>query len=268
MLRCGAILIGLLLPCAAVAQAAVSLHASYQTYAAGLDLADVDTGFSIGPGTYQMSLSLRATGLAGFLFRGHQLDTVTGAWHGTKAAPDRYVGRGSWTSGERLTVIDYEQGQPQVRQLVPPETDAREPVPQKARTDTVDALSALMQLMHAVSETGRCDTAVRTFDGRLAVEIEAHTIGPETLEPTSRSPFAGTALRCGFTGQAVAGFKIGDSRARQSRPMHGSAWLAPVVAGGPPLPVRISFETRWFGDATMYLTAAGPGADVKLAAGE
>jgi hypothetical protein len=27
------------------------------------------------------------------------------------------------------------------------------------------------------------------------------------------------------------------------------------------------FETRWFGDATMYLTAIGPGADVKIVRG-
>jgi hypothetical protein len=49
--------------------------------------------------------------------------------------------------------------------------------------------------------------------------------------------------------------------------MHGSAWLAPVVAGGLRLPVRMAFETRWFGEATMYLTDIGPGADVKVARG-
>lgn len=66
----------------------------------------------------------------------------------------------------------------------------------------------------------------------------------------------------------VAGFRLGDDHARDSRPLRGSAWLAPVVSGGPPLPVRMSFETRWFGDATMYLTAAGAGEDGTPASGE
>jgi hypothetical protein len=49
--------------------------------------------------------------------------------------------------------------------------------------------------------------------------------------------------------------------------MHGSAWLAPVVAGGPSLPVRMAFETRWFGDAIMYLTSIGPASDLQIAGG-
>ena len=36
----------------------------------------------------------------------------------------------------------------------------------------------------------------------------------------------------------------------------GSAWMAPVLPGAPSLPVRIAFQTRWFGWATMYLTGA------------
>jgi len=40
--------------------------------------------------------------------------------------------------------------------------------------------------------------------------------------------------------------------------LHGSAWLAPFLPGTPALPVRISFQTRWFGVATMYLTSAAP----------
>jgi hypothetical protein len=65
----------------------------------------------------------------------------------------------------------------------------------------------------------------------------------------------------------LAGFKFDDDRARDGKPMHGSAWLAPVVAGSSPLPVRMTFETRWFGDAVMYLTGIGPGTGLKIAGG-
>jgi hypothetical protein len=110
-----------------------------------------------------------------------------------------------------------------------------------------------------VAQTGRCEAEARTFDGRRAVEIAARTVGPERLEPSARSTFAGPALRCDFEGTLLAGFLHGSDQASMRRPQRGSAWLASVVPGGSPVPVRISFDTRWFGPATMYLTAAGPG---------
>ncbi|MDR3533590.1 MAG: DUF3108 domain-containing protein [Rhodopila sp.] len=254
MVRCGASLIGLLLPCAAFAQTSPSLHASYSTYAAGIHVAEVETGFSFGPWTYQMNLGFHTTGMVGFFFRGHQFDLAHGAWQGKQAVPRRFIGEGVWHGKERLAEIEYQQGKPVVRQLAPPNEDEREPVPEPLQANSIDTLSALAELIHVVAETGLCETTVHTYDGRRATEIAAHTVGEEVLEPTSRSSFAGKALPCDFAGRMLAGFKFGDDRERDGRPMHGSAWLAPVVAGGPPLPVRMTFETRWFGDATMYLS--------------
>lgn len=283
MQRCGPGLIGILLPCAALAQTppashappsaapasvpSVSLHATYETYAAGIHVAEVDTGFSFGPWNYQMSQAWHTTGMVGVLFRGHQFDQVNGSWHGPQAAPSRFTGQGEWRGEERLAMIDYQHAKPVVRQLVPSNVNEREQVPDAMQTNTIDTLSALAQLLHVVALTGRCETAVHTYDGRRAVEIEAHTGGDETLEATDRSSFSGKALRCDFSGRLLAGFKFDDDRERDSKPMHGSAWLAPVVSGGPPLPVRMAFETRWFGDAVMYLTGLGPGADLKVAGG-
>jgi hypothetical protein len=49
--------------------------------------------------------------------------------------------------------------------------------------------------------------------------------------------------------------------------MHGSAWLAPVVAGGAPMPVRVRFETGWVGDAVTELAGVGGGGDITVAGG-
>lgn len=282
MLRRLAGFLGFLLPCVAFAQAppvrtpptqptptqpTLALHANYETYAAGIHVAEVETGFSFGPWDYQMSLGYRTTGMVGFFFRGHQFDRVTGAWQGRQAEPSEFIGQGEWRGVPRLAEIGYHQGKPVIRQLVPPNADEREPVPDALQANTIDTLSALAQLIHVVAETGRCETTVRTYDGRRAVEIDAHTVGEEVLEASSRSSFAGKTLRCDFSGRMLSGFKFGDDRERDTKPMHGSAWLAPVVAGGSPLPVRMAFETRWFGDAIMYLTGIGPGSGLQVVRG-
>src|ERR1700760_4541853 len=123
MLRYGVGLIGLLLPCAAVAQTPVTLHASYETYAAGLQVAAVDTAFSLGPSSYQMDLGFHTTGMVGWLFRGHQADHADGRWMGERAVPSQFVGTGVWRGINRLADIQYQHGKPLVLQLVPPNSD-------------------------------------------------------------------------------------------------------------------------------------------------
>ena len=258
----------LLAPAAAFAQAPVSMHARYETYAAGVHVADVETGFDFSPRAYRMSLAYRTTGMVALLFGGHQFDTVLGSWNGGQPAPARFLGQGAWRGVDWVADIEYRQSKPFVRQLIPAITDEREPVPDSLQTNSIDTLSALAMLIRSVATTGRCETAVRTFDGRRALEIEAHTAGNEHLASSPRSTFHGSALRCDFSGRMLAGFKFDGDRMRDGKPMHGSAWLAAVVPGGPMLPVRMAFETRWFGDAVMYLTEIGQGSDLHAARGD
>ncbi len=266
MLRYSLALIATLLPSATNADTPTSLSARYATYVAGLHMADIETAVSTSPRTYRMSVTFRTTGLAGFFYSGSQTGIVRGSWQGGNAVPEQYIGEGTWRGAKRIADIEYEHGQPKVRQLVPPNETEREPVPENLRANTIDMMSAMMQLVRAASSTGRCEGSVRTYEGRRIVEIEAHTGGSENLPPSDRSSFAGRALRCDFSTRLLAGFSLGGNHAQEARPMHGSAWLAPVVAGGAPMVVRVSFETRWIGDAITELTSVGGGADFALAA--
>jgi hypothetical protein len=242
----------------------VAAHLSYEVYAAGLNVAQAQAGFGLGPFTYQMTLAYHTTGMVGLFYQGHQYDTVYGVWNGVVPAPNRYFGHGVWHAKDRIAEIEYEKGEPRIRQLVPPNSEEREVVPEELRLNTIDGISALAELIRTVDATGRCEALVHTYDGRRASEIRSVTVGEEDLPRTSRSVFAGKALRCDFAGHLLAGFLFTDNKERESKPLHGSAWLAPVALGGPAVPVRMSFETRWFGDATMYLTAAASGAELDV----
>jgi hypothetical protein len=235
------------------------VHASYDTFAVGLHVADVQAGFGLGPWSYQVQLVYRTTGVVGVFYRGHQINTVRGAWQGNQPEPVEFFGDGFWRGMHRVTVIDYANGQPQVRDLQPPNEAERQPVPPDLQANTMDTLSALAELMRHVADDGKCETTVHTYDGRRVTEVTARTVGMETLPPTSRSVFSGPALRCDFEGRMLAGFLLGDSDEAHRRPLHGTAWLAQAMPGAPPVPVRMVFETDWFGDATMYLTHVAPG---------
>ena len=244
-----------LLPWAAAAAEpppTVNLH--YQAFAHGLAILAMDVSVTLAPSGYQVTLSYHTTGLAGFLYPGHQADAVGGTWDGDRAAPRQYTGAGVWRGVTRRIDIAYHDERPQILMLLPPITEEREPVSPALQAGTEDTLSTLAQLVRRVETTGSCDTSARTFDGRRLSQIDARTVGIESVQATQRSMFAGPALRCDFTGHMLAGFELHD-RATDQRPMHGSAWFA-SIGGAPAVPVRMRFETRWFGDVTMFLTDA------------
>ena len=229
---------------------------SYDTYAAGIEVMQMRAQFGLGPWNYRVDLDYHTTGLVGVFYRGQQINRVHGVWHNETPSPLEFFGEGVWRGRERRTLIDYEHDLPLVKELEPPQESEREPVPQDLQRHTVDTLSALMQLLRRVEQDHRCETEVHTYDGRRLLDVVASTAGQERLDPTGRSSFSGSALRCDFEGRELAGFLLGEDDPEHRRPLHGSAWLAPLLPNGPPLPVRIAFQTRWFGMATMYLTGA------------
>ncbi len=258
MRACLPVLVGL--SCFAPASAQTlpdRLSARYEAYAVGVPVAELRSGFALGLRNYRIEIAYETSGLIGALFRGHQTTTVQGLWDGDRPEPVRFVGDGYWRGQWRQTVIDYQRGQPMVRSLIPSNDDEREPVPPELQTRSIDTLSAVALLMRRVARTGRCEAEATTFDGRRAVDVVARTVAREELQPSARSSFAGPALRCDFEGRLLAGFLRDADQAELRRPQHGSAWFAQAVPGESPIPVRISFETRWLGPATMYLTEAG-----------
>ena len=250
------LLLGLLLltPAPAAAQETPQIRATYEMYAAGLHVAEVSAAFNLGQHRYAIQLSYHTTGLVSWFRQGHQANSVAGTWDGRQPQPRQFRGDGVWRGDPNATLIDYVRGQPVIERLLSPPGDKREPIPPGLEANSIDSLSALALLIRQVQDTGRCDASARTFDGRRVSSISARTVGAETLGRSDLAIFSGTALRCDFVGRMVAGFLYRDSTPADRRPLRGSAWLASLVPNGPPIPVRMDFETRWFGEAHMYLT--------------
>jgi hypothetical protein len=253
-----ALLVALLLPAAAAASPPdTALRLDYRATVHGVPLMHMQVALRMTPSRYRLRLTYRTVGVIGFFFRGHQADSVVGVWHGNRPAPLRYVAAGTWHGVRHLMAMDYRGDMPVIREVTPPIRATRAPVPPAMQGGTIDTLSAVAELLRVVATTGGCDASERTFDGRRLSVIAAHDDGRERLVRAARAGFAGPALRCAFTGRMLAGFLRGK-RARDSRPLHGVAWLAPLTPGGLPVPVRLRFQTDWFGNVTMKLIGVQP----------
>lgn len=235
---------------------AVTLH--YEAYAGGVNVIDVEADFAVDPARYHVVLEYKAVGPLGVFSSSHQKTMVDGHFSGNRPVPERFVSSGVLRGENRLTQIDYSGGQPTIRQMTPPNEKEREAVAPEAQANTVDTLSAMAQLIHQVNATHRCEGTLTTFDGRRLASLSAQTLGEQPLEKTGRSSYAGPTLRCGFSGRQLGGFKTDEVRADQEKVQQGTAWFAALTPGGPMVPVRIAFRTKWFGEATMYL-AQPPG---------
>ena len=230
------------------------LKLAYSAYADGLNVMDMQASLAISPESYRLQVSYHLTGLVGLLVHADATTTVDGRFRGEAAEPRELFSAGHMRGEPRVTQIDWRDGKPILSQLVPLVDEERDPVPVEQQLHTIDSLSAMAGLLRRLSATGKCEGGATTFDGRRLSRIDVRTVGEEMLKPTSRSSFQGAALRCDFEGRQLAGFIHDGDEAVLRRPQHGSAWFARLAPGAPLVPVRITFETRQFGAATMYLT--------------
>ena len=229
-------------------------HLSYEAYAAGLNVLNIDAALDVTQINYHVQVTTKTAGFFGLIVHGDLETTVAGLKTAAGVAPARTYAYGTFRGEPRRTQIDYVAGQPRIVILEPALDQERDPVPPEMQRDTIDTESAVVQLIYHVAATGRCESSARIFDGRRLSEVQAVTAGVENLAPEKGSAFSGPALRCNFEGRQLAGFVHDVDEATLKRVQHGSAWLAPLRPGAMPFPVKMQFNTRFFGDATMYLT--------------
>ncbi len=219
---------------------------------------------------YEGALSFHTAGMIGWMVHSNDDSQVSGVFvHGKAAAagadavaPASFVSVGTLRGVERVTRMTYRDGSPVIGTLTPDVNLERTPVAPEAAVHTIDTLSAIAMLVRQVGDTGRCDGATMIFDGRRLTALAARTTGAEALARSERSIFSGQTLRCDFDGNQLAGFKKDESEAAQRRTRHGIAWLASVLAGAPPIPVRVVFDNKILGQVTLFLTAAQPSYEV------
>ncbi len=243
----------------ASAAQAQPVRATYEVYAAGLTVVQMEAVIDVTGDGYRIATTLRTRGLAAAVVSGEQASGVTGAWNGAVPMPQTFRSEGVWRGRARRTVLEWQAGQPLLRDLVPANEEEREAVPADLQRGTIDALSAVALLARTVQRSGACEATAAVFDGRRRSDYASRTEGWSAIQPW-RGAWHGQALRCGFEARQVAGFRRDQERADAAAPQAGTAWIAAPFQGAPPIPVRIEVPSRWLGTATVVLLRAEPSA--------
>lgn len=237
--------------------AAADSHLRYAGYVTGLNVFTLYVKASQALDRYRMETRYHTEGVLSAFVSGELHTMAQGIWHGGRAAPSHYQTWGIWRDEARDTQLDYVSGKPVIRKLIPPIDGEREPVPAADQLGTIDTLSAFADLARQVNTSGRCEASARLFDGRRLSVVSVTHGGEEFLAPESRSSFAGRALRCDITSRQIGGFTFADRSTETARPTTGSLWFAkPTPAAVLLVPVRMSFDLRVLGHATLYLTTS------------
>ena len=230
------------------------MRATYEVYAGGVTILQLEAEFDVTPAGYRLMTIARTRGLAATFVPGEQAARVVGEWAGMAARPVAYGTDGVWRGRVRRTVLDWPAGDPVVVDIQPAEDEPRDQVSPDHRRGSIDALSALAQMSRLVARGGHCDGEAQVFDGRRRSDYSSRTVGREVILPW-REAWHGPALRCAFEGRLVAGFRLSQQRA-DTTPQRGTAWVASPFTGAPPIPVRVEVPSRWFGQAVAVMLRA------------
>ena len=252
------ILLSLLFLIAAARGPALGAELNFSLYSLGIPVAESTMLVDLAGSRFRMGLRYHVTGVAR-LFSGDKLDEVTtGYVNDGKPAPVEYRSAITLKGRDRMVTLDFHDGSPTIAAIDPPNASERDEVPPPRLARAIDPMTAMVSMIMAVTQTGKCELSHETFDGRRLELFYARTAGEEDLPVNSHSTFSGRALRCDYVSKPLAGFLTGSGREEDARPRQGTIWLAHTLPGGPLLPVRALVDSRFLGQATMYLTSVSP----------
>jgi len=245
----------------AVAPGALAAPAEldYQVYFGGLKALALAAEIDLSSARYRVRLSAHTEGLIDWIVDWTAQSASEGLVAGGALQPVRHNTVSTVRGNRRDTTLAFHRDGSIDASVEPPiEADDREPVSAEQVHGALDPISAVLIAAHEVAAHGSCDQRVKVFDGRRRYDLEFRDGGPDTVQPSEYSSFSGAATLCLFRYIRIAGYE--KPGGRWGNPYDADriyrVWLAPIVPGLPPLPVRIEAEGT-FGNLIVHLVEAG-----------
>lgn len=248
--------------CSALSISALPAHATgqvnarYAVYLKGFHALNASASYEIQSWGYGATTQIKPVGFISLFVTMDLTSHVQGRFDADGTVEPLLFDSGGISRGKHRHVrIEFTDGTPKVTVLEPAEED-REPVPSSDLPHTVDTLSAMMHLLHALSTTGTCNGTQSIFDGLRLTEMVAHGPTTDDIPQSEDEAYSGPAMRCDFVGRQIAGFiKNSPNRAKLASPQPGAAWFKNIDGLGL-VPVRIEFNHPKLGHISVVMQQA------------
>lgn len=237
------------------AEGAASLDLEYAVYAGGIRAMVFRGEVDLRPDGYSLTVKARTEGLLQRLTGFALAAESEGAAGPSGLVPRRFRSESDWraSSGRWVELVYGPDGFPVARGEPSPEEDDRDPVPTSLRRETVDPITALLQVVRNLQTTENCDASLAVFDGRRRFDVTTRDGGMVELEKSEQASYAGPARRCLLALKPVSGFWKGR-RAEQGADPKIEVFVAPAAPGGHWIPVRLHAKSR-FGGLRAHLVS-------------
>jgi Protein of unknown function (DUF3108) len=219
----------------------------YDVYARGFPILTLDFNLDESAATYAVAGVVSTQGALGLVSDFSLRTESRGAIAADTLRPSVHDSASHARRKDRRAHLDFRHDGSVVAALSPPE-DPGHLLPTAAEVaGTVDPLTAILAIGHAVAETGSCRVKVPVYDGRRRYDLVLADDGVERPAPGKATELR----RCALDMVKLAGFT--SDRNRPPRIEHGEVWIMPSPrAGVPPLPARIEFHSDW-GQITVQM---------------
>src|SRR5262245_10788330 len=241
----------------ASAASAGQAQLSYIGYLAGAPVLNLTAGITVpdgpkpGDGAYAIAADIATVGNLAALYPYTQTLQATGALKGGKALPARYQSTMRVWGRQQSIALTYAANGAVGIEAVPLTRQAQMAQQQGYANGTIDPASLVVAVAALFADAGSCNRPYQLFDGARRYDLILAQGGYADLDPMSNSYYAGSATECSATPQLVAGFQQSALNANLY-PQSAKLWMAPAIAGFPPVPVRILAQSA-FGEMTLEL---------------
>ena len=237
------------------------LHGANLGFGVKFDTAAYDSdaaAYDLGATAYAVQVSLKTTGLAK-VARWKATAYSRGTLLSGEVLPARAGYRSKRWMKKRLVELGFDEGTPKLVRMKPRRSSRVSPARLKG---AIDPAGAFLALLSRFDGDGKCESRIPVFDGRRLYELVGRVDGDGagSLKAGRYSPFAGPTVDCLLRLEKKAGFKQKDGRARKRRDTRMQLRMGSVFDEVPPVPVRLSADTR-YGSLVAYLHRARLSAD-------
>lgn len=215
---------------------AVELTLTYKLFVGGVHANDLSLTAEVTEGRYRLASDSRTVGLIDAVVAFDSRAASQGTIASGEVRPHTHWADNDWHGDRRTVRIDYADPARLSVAIEPsPAADGRDPVPPELMRETVDPLSASLDIARHVVSGDRGRT-LPVFDGRRRYNLH---VGPSTAASVEGPVYSGAARRLEITLERIAGFSSRPWLPRADDPETVTVWFATLADGLPPIPVRL-----------------------------